>query len=105
MKDKTVIKNPARGKLFGVVINPKLKESIDWKKLSNADIELNLKKLKFPNRLILIDILNKLEIDNVHKNKTFTDDFVGQLELSTDNFIPHYQLAVSTKSTCTKRKV
>ena len=55
--------------------------------MSNVDIELNLKKLKFPNRLVLIDILNKSEIDNIHKNKTFVDDFVGQLELSTDNLI------------------
>ena len=104
-KIKAVRKNPARGKLFGVVINPKLNEAIEWKKMSEVEIESNLKKFKFPNRFVLTDILNELEIENVHKNKTVTDDFVGQLEIGTENSIPHYQLAISTASICTRKKV
>ena len=105
LKSKKVNKNPARGKLFGVVINPKLNESIEWKEMSTFEIESSLKKLKFPNRFILTDILNELEIENVHKNKTVTDDFVGQLEIGTESSIPHYQLAISTSSICTRKKV
>lgn len=98
-------KNTARGKLFGIVINPKLNDPIEWKEMSNIEIESSLKELKFPNRFLITDILNELEIKNVHKNKTDIDDFVGQLEIGTKNLIPHYQLAISTGSTCTKKKV
>ena len=105
LKAKKVNKNPARGKLFGVVINPKLNEPIKWKGMSRVEIESSLKKFKFPNRFVLTDILNELEIENVHKNKTVTDDFVGQLEIGTESKIPHYQLAISTVSICTRKKV
>ena len=98
-------KNPARAKLFGIVINPKLDEPIEWKEMSSVEIESSLKKLKFPNRFVMTEILNELEVQNVHKNKTSVDDFVGQLEIGTENAIPHYQLAISTKATCTKKKV
>ena len=47
----------------------------------------------------MTEILNELEVQNVHKNKTSVDDFVGQLEIGTENAIPHYQLAISTKAT------
>ena len=53
----------------------------------------------------MTEILNELEVQNVHKNKTSVDDFVGQLEIGTENAIPHYQLAISTKATCAKKKV
>ena len=104
-KNKTVVKNTARGKLFGIVINPIVDKSIEWKGMSNGVIVSNLKELKFPNKFVITDILNELHIQNVHKNKTSVNDFVGQLEIGTKNSTPHYQLAISTQSTCTKKKV
>lgn len=58
--------------------------------MSNTEIESSLKKFKFPNRFVLTDILNGLEIENFHKNKTVTDDFIGQLEIGRESRIPHY---------------
>lgn len=104
-KDGVVKKNLARAKLFSMVTTPKLDEPIEWKKMSSVEIESSLKKLKFPNRFVMTEILNELEVQNIHKNKTSVDDFVGQLEIGTENTIPHYQLAISTKATCTKKKV
>ena len=102
---KIVKKNLSRGKLFSVVINPKFDESFQWKEMSNVKIESNLKKLNFPNRFIVTEILNELKIQNVHRNKTDIKDFVGQLEIGSKTSIPHYQLAISVSSTCTKKKV
>ena len=51
-------KNVNRSKLFGVVINPKFDEMIDWKSMSNLEIENKLKELKFPDQFVITDILN-----------------------------------------------
>ena len=104
-KTKVAKRNLVRGKLFGVVIYTKFDKWIKWKERSDVKVESSLKELKFPNRFIVTDILNKLEIQNVHKNKTYIDNLVGQLELGTKNSIYHYKLAICTGSTCTKKKI
>ena len=103
IKAKNVNKN--RSRLFGIVINPKLSEKINWKDLSISEINLKLKEVKFLNKFILIDYLNNLEVENVSKNITYIKDFTGQLELGEKSKIPHYQLAVEMNSICTKKKL
>ena len=73
-------KNVNRSKLFGVVINPKFDEMIDWKSMSSLEMEDKLKELKFPNRFVMTDILNQIRLQNVNKNYTDIEDFTGQLE-------------------------
>ena len=103
IKEKIVNKN--RSKLFGVVINPKLDEKINWRDFSILEINSKLRELKFINKFLLMDCLNNLEVENVSKNKTYIKDFAGQLELGTKNKIPHYQLAIEMNSICTKKKI
>ena len=103
MKEKK--KNMNRSKLFGVVINPKFDEIIDWKSMSSSEMENKLKELKFPDRFVITDILNQIRLQNVNKNYTDIEDFTGQLETGTETSIPHYQLAVKASSLCTKKKV
>lgn len=98
-------KNVSRSKLFGIVINPKLDEIIDWKSMSNLEMENKLKELKFPDRFVMTDILNKIQLQNVNKNYTGIEDFMGQVETGTETSIPHYQLAIKANSLCTKKKV
>ena len=98
-------KNVSRSKLFGIVINPKFDEIIDWKSMSNLEMENKLKELKFPDRFVMTDILNKIQLQNVNKNYTGIEDFMGQLETGTETSIPHYQLAIKANSLCTKKKV
>lgn len=98
-------KNVSRSKLFGVVINPKFDKIIDWKSISNLEMENKLKELKFPNRFVMTDILNQIRLQNVNKNYTDIEDFMGQLETGTETSIPHYQLAIKVNSLCTKKKV
>lgn len=60
--------NNYRGKTFGVVINPKIEgESIDWKNLSQLEIEEKLNELDFIGKSCLTLALNKLEFTNVNK--------------------------------------
>ena len=103
IKAKNVNKN--RSKLFGIVINPKFDEIIDWKSMSNLEMENRLKELKFPDRFVMTDILNKIQLQNVNKNYTGIEDFMGQLETGTETSIPHYQLAIKANSLCTEKKV
>ena len=98
-------KNMNRSKLFGVVINPKFDGIVDWKSMSNLEADNKLKELKFPDRFVMNDILNKIRLQNVNKNYTDIVDFVGQLETGTESSIPHYQLAIKVNSLCTKKKV
>ena len=98
-------KNVSRSKLFGVVINPKFDEMIDWKCMSSLETENKLKELKFPDQFVMTDILNQIRVQNVNKNFTDIEDFVGQLETGTETSIPHYQLAIKVSSLCTKTKV
>lgn len=53
-------KNISRSKLFGIVINPKFDEIIDWKSMSNLEMENELRELRFPDRFVMTDILNKI---------------------------------------------
>ena len=98
-------KNMNRSKLFGVVINPKFDGIVDWKSMSNLEADNKLKELKFPDRFVMNDILNKIRLQNVNKNYTDIVDFVGQLETGTESSIPYYQLAIKVNSLCTKKKV
>ena len=98
-------KNMNRSKLFGVVINPKFDGIINWKSMSSLEVDNKLKELKFPDRFVMNDILNKIRLQNVNKNYTDIVDFVGQLETGTESSIPHYQLAIKANSLCTKKKV
>jgi hypothetical protein len=40
-------KNVSRSKLFGIVINPKTEDIIDWKSMSNLEMESKLKELNY----------------------------------------------------------
>lgn len=104
MKNSKIV-NRNRSKLFGIVINPKLSEIVDWKNMSISEIGEKLKQLRFLDKYLLTEYLTNLEVINVSNNKTSINDFVGQLELGTVNKIPHYQLAVEMKTICTKKKV
>jgi hypothetical protein len=98
-------KNVSRSKLFGIVVNPKVDEMIDWKSMSSLEMENKLKELRFPDRFVMTNILNQIRLQNVNKNYTDLEDFMGQLETGTETSIPHYQLAIKANSLCTKKKV
>lgn len=98
-------KNVSRSKLFGIVINPKVDEVVDWKSMSSLEIDNKLNELRFPDRFVMTDILNQIRLQNVNKNYTDIKDFMGQLETGTETSIPHYQLAIKANSLCTKKKV
>lgn len=102
---ETKKKNMNRSKLFGVVINPKFDELINWKSMLYSEMEDKLEELKFPNRFVMTDILNEVRIQNVNKNYTEIEDFTGQLETGTETSIPHYQLAIKVGALCTKKKL
>ena len=61
-------KNVSRSKLFGIVINPKVDEMVDWKSMSSLEMENKLKELRFPDRFVMTDILNQIRLQNVNKN-------------------------------------
>lgn len=103
MKEKK--KNMNRSNLFGVVINLKFDQVINWKSMSVLEMNNKLKELKFPDRFVITEILNKIRLQNVNKNYTDIVDFYGQLEIGTETSIPHYQLAIKVNSLCTKKKV
>ena len=65
-----------KSNLFGVFINPKFDEMIDWKYMSSLEMENKLKELKFPDRFVMTD---QIRFQNVNKNSTDIEDFVGQL--------------------------
>lgn len=98
--------NTQRSRTFGVVINPLLKDQvIDWRSLGIDDKKAKLKELGFPSKFDLEEALNTIEFKNVNDNKTGIEDFEGQFELGTDSDIPHYQLAIKTKSVCRKAPI
>lgn len=88
VKTKKVNKN--RSKLFGIVINPKLDERMNWESLSSLEVGEKLKEMKFLNKFLLTEYLNNLEVKNVSDNLTGIKDFAGQFELGTESKIPHY---------------
>lgn len=105
LKTKKINKNKNRSKLFGVVINPKLDKTINWENLSIEELDKKLKEIKFLDKFLLTKYLNDLKIENISKNLTSINNFVGQLELGKNSKIPHYQLAIEIKTICTKKKV
>ena len=95
-----------RGKTFGVVINPLIDgEPINWNNLSSKEIEKKLNELSFIDKFKLTVALNSLSIENINKRLTEIEDFEGEFEFGTDSNIPHYQLALKTKTICSKPKV
>lgn len=108
LKNEEVKKmNKFRSKTFGIVLNPLLKDDqqVDWRSLTKEDIIIKLKELDFPNKFDLTEILNSLEFKNVHENVTSIEDFEGQFEFGSETSIPHFQLAIKTKSVCTKKPI
>jgi hypothetical protein len=99
--------NKFRSKTFGLVLNPLLKDNqqVDWRSLTKEDTMIKLKEFDFPNKFDLTEILNSLEFKNVHENVTGIDDFEGQFEFGSETGIPHFQLAIKTKSVCTKKLI
>ena len=81
LKTRKINKNKNRSKLFGIVINPKLDKTINWKSLSIEELKNKLKEIKFLDKFLLRKYLNDLKIENVSKNLTNINNFVGQLEL------------------------
>lgn len=89
-----------------MVINPKLDDQeVDWGNLSGDEIVSKLKELKFPSKFDLTQILNSLEFPNIRGNTTTLEEFDGQLELGDKTKIPHYQIAIKTKTLCLKRSI
>lgn len=98
--------NKSRSKTFGVVLNPILGDSqVNWKSLTEGELLLKLKDLGFPSIFDLTETLNSIEFKNVNDSVTGIEDFEGQFELGTETSIPHYQLAIKTKSICTKKPI
>lgn len=98
--------NKSRSKTFGIVLNPILGDSqVDWKLLTEGELLLKLKELGFPSIFDLTETLNSIEFKNVNDTVTGIEDFEGQFELGTETSIPHYQLAIKTKSICTKKPI
>lgn len=98
--------NSQRSNTFGIVINPLLKDQIiDWKSLGEKEKKLKLDELAFPSYHDMSETLNILEFQNVNGNLTGIEDFEGQFELGTESSIPHYQLAIKTKSVCRKKPI
>lgn len=64
-----------------------------------------LKELNFSRRLDVTEMLHKWEVENLSGNKCKIFDFTSQMEFGINSNIPHYQLAIKTKSVCTRRKV
>ena len=102
---KTKIRNSRRSKEFGVVINPKIYEIIDWKTLSNDQIVQVLNESYFANKFDITKVLNNMEVKNVNQNLTKLENFEGQLELGDETNIPHYQLAIKMETICTKKPI
>ena len=86
LKTKKVNKN--RSKLFGVVINPKLDERINWKGLSSLEVGEKLKEMKFLNKFLLTEYLNNLEVENVSNNLTGLKDFSSDCKINSRKFDP-----------------
>lgn len=105
MSDKKLF-NKQRSNTFGIVINPLLKDQIiDWKSLGEEEKKIKLGELAFPKCYDVNEILNTLEFQNVNGNITGIEDFEGQFELGTESSTPHYQIAIKTKSVCTKKPI
>lgn len=96
-------KNVNRSKLFGMMINSKTKYRINWKSMSSLEIDNKLKELQFPDPFVIT--VNQIRLQNVSKNYTDIEDFMGQLETGTKTSISHYQLAIKANSLYTKKKV
>ncbi len=68
MEVKKFKKNMNRSKLFGVIVNPKVEEAVEWKSMSNVEIVDKLKELKYTNRYVMTENLNRFQLVNVNKN-------------------------------------
>lgn len=66
---------------------------------------MKLKQLKFPSKLELTEVLNSIEFGNIRSTKKTLEEFNGQLEVGDKTKIPHYQIAIKTKTLCLKRPI
>lgn len=97
---------------FGVVINPELETKVDWTKIDDSELLPILRETKFPDRMRLVEILNKVRIkgqprkgakakdSNGHYNVKITNHG-GQMERGAGG-APHWQLWVEVKPQTTK---
>lgn len=106
VENSVIFKSTQRSYTFGLVINPKLEnEKIDWANLLPSELELKLKELDFPSKIELTQVLNSLDFGNLKGNTTIIEDFAGQFELGDRTKIPHYQIAIKTKTLCRKKPI
>ena len=99
---------------FGLTILPRYEsggEELSWKEMSKSEIVTTLKKLDFITPLDLVARIKSMELktrtkklksgkEKIYFSKVV--DFGGQLELTTDKGIPHYQMWIEVKPQCTK---
>lgn len=105
------IKNMRRSNTFGLVINPIVpmvnnhNQEMDWSNLLPVEMELKLQEVGFPSKCEVMKILNSVEFANIRGNSTEIEDFDGQFELGSITKIPHYQIAIKTKTLCLKKPI
>ena len=102
---------------FGLTIFPqfgKKELNLNWKEMSKEKISETLTKLNFIRPLELVDVIKSMELKSQTKKskngriKNYFSkvvDFGGQLELTTENGIPHYQMWIEVKPQATKEKL
>ena len=57
---------------------------INWKPMSGLEMENKLKELKFPDRFVMTNILNEIQLQNMNKNYNYIEDSVSQLKTKTE---------------------
>ena len=88
-------KNVSRSKLFGIVINPKTEDIIDWKSMSSLGMENKLKKLN----LSMSDLFLKQDKLINTQTQLLSDiklDFSSQIEFLKQQFENLFELARQT---------
>lgn len=99
---------------FGLTILPQYKNSkkkFNWKDMTKEEISETLEKLNFIRPLELINLMRSMKIktrNKILKNGEVKEyyskiiNFGGQLELTTDHGIPHYQMWVEVQPQAAK---
>lgn len=92
---------------FGLTIFPSYQNSeLNWKEMKKEKIVKTLTELEFIRPLELVGVMNSMELKSQSKKLKTGEtkdyyskiiDFGGQLELTTENGIPHYQMWIEVK--------
>ena len=102
---------------FGLTIFPrfgKIEKELNWQEMSKEEISETLRKLNFIRPLELVGVIKSMELKSRTKKlkngrvKNYFGkvvDFGGQLELTAENGIPHYQMWIEVKPQVTKEKL